>query len=380
MEEQNKKILDGTLDDADDWNILHLDTLLIVNGCIDRATQWPSYPEIAVNNTCDVEAVNQTTYEGMRDAVPECVKRIEDCQAVGDVYDPKHISTNETVNAVCGDAESYCTEYVRDPYTSLSGRAYYNYTILEPNLSPAPFYQGFMNQTWVQEALRVRLNWTGSSAASSRAFRSIGDYPRSGWLEYLGYLLDNGIKVNLLYGDRDFACNWIGREAASLGIPYEGTEGFQAAGYEPMHANNSYISGQVRHNENLSFVRLYEAGHKAPTYQPETAYRNFIRLNSTRTWPPAKLTHWPTQTITRRAWTKHGSSAHLAQSSQPIFATCWILEHVQTSSLRLLRTARQKSESTSWLTLIRRRYGLAWRTQVIRTRMIRTQKQRRGDP
>jgi carboxypeptidase C (cathepsin A) len=278
FEEQNERILDGSLDDADDWHILHLDTLLIVNGCIDRATQWPSYPEIAVNNTYGVQAVNQTVYEGMRDAVPECVKRIEDCQAVGDVYDPEHIGINDTVNAICEDAETYCSEYVRDPYTSLSGRAYYDYTIVEPNLFPAPFYQGFMNQPWVQEAIGAPLNWTGSSAASSRAFRSMGDYPRSGWLDYLAYLLDNGIKVNLLYGDRDFACNWIGGEAASLAIPYEGAEGFRNAGYEGIQTNDSYIGGQVRQNGNLSYVRLYEAGHEGPAYQPETAYKIFTRV------------------------------------------------------------------------------------------------------
>ncbi|KAF2221809.1 Alpha/Beta hydrolase protein [Elsinoe ampelina] len=274
FEEQNQRIEKGELE----AEILRMDTLMLVNACIDRAVQWPSYPEMAVNNTYGIKTVNDTVYEGMRDSVPECISRIEECQAVADVYDPEHIGINATVNRLCQSAESWCTRFVRDPYTSLSGRAYYDVAVLEPNLFPPPFYQGFLNQPWVQDQLGVPLNWTGSSSASSNAFRGMGDYLGSGWLDYLAFLLENDIKVNLFYGDRDFACNWIGGEAASLAIDYSGSEEFRAAGYQPILTNETYIGGQVRQHGNLSFVRLYEAGHEAPAYQPETAYKILMRL------------------------------------------------------------------------------------------------------
>ena len=59
----------------------------------------------------------------------------------------------------------------------------------------------------MQEDLGIPINWTQSNTAVSRAFRSIGDYPRPGWKEDLAYLLEEGIKVTLVYGDRDYACN-----------------------------------------------------------------------------------------------------------------------------------------------------------------------------
>lgn len=43
----------------------------------------------------------------------------------------------------------------------------------------------------------------------SQAFRGIGDYPRPGWLEDLSYLLERGVKVTMMYGDRDFACKYL---------------------------------------------------------------------------------------------------------------------------------------------------------------------------
>ena len=54
-------------------------------------------------------------------------------------------------------------------------------------------------------------------------------------------------------------------------------DNFHAAGYAPVVTNDTYIGGQVRQYGNLSFTRVYEAGHEVPAYQPETAYRIFQR-------------------------------------------------------------------------------------------------------
>lgn len=260
--------------------IINLDTLMIINGCIDRPTQWPGYPMMAYNNTYGIEAVNETIHEQMLDALYRtggCLDQIADCRAISVIYDPENIGINETVNAVCADAEDFCSTYVRGPYLEYSGRNYYDIGTLDPDPFPAPFYQGYLNQPHVQAALGVPLNWTQSSGTVSSAFRSIGDYVRPGWIEDLAYLLENGVKVTLAYGDRDFACNWYGGELVSLAIDYSSTEAFRSAGYEGIQVNDSYVGGQVRQYGNLSFSRVYQAGHEIPSYQPETAYRIFTR-------------------------------------------------------------------------------------------------------
>lgn len=282
FQEQNEKIENGTWDGTDgEKYILNLDSLLIVNGCIDRRVQWPSYPEMAFNNTYGIETVNKTVYEGMVDAFYReggCRDRIDACREVSAVYDPENIGINATVNDICEDAETYCTNNVRDPYLEISGRDYYDVTQVDPTLFPPPFTPGYLNQPWVQSALGVPLNFTGSSSASSSAFRGIGDYPRPGWIEDIAYLLHNDIKVSLIYGDRDFACNWIGGEQVSLAIPWDDQENFAAAGYQPLVTNGTYEGGQVRQYGNLSFIRVYQAGHATPSYQPESAYRIFNRV------------------------------------------------------------------------------------------------------
>lgn len=85
-------------------------------------------------------------------------------------------------------------------------------------------------------------------------------------------MIDNGIKVALVYGDRDYACNWIGGEAVSLAVNYSHASDFAAAGYANISVNSSYVGGMVRQFGNFSFSRVFQAGHEVPAYQPETAY------------------------------------------------------------------------------------------------------------
>lgn len=283
FEEQNEKIENGTWKRMEGEKfVLNLDTLLIVNGCIDRKTQWPSYPVMAYNNTYDIETLNETWYYSMIDAFEReggCSDQIDECQRQATLYDPENYGLNETVNRVCEAAESFCVQNVRNPYLQYSGRNYYDVTQLDDpaTMWPPVFSPGYLNQPWVQSALGVPLNWTSSSSAAGNAFRGIGDYPRPGWLEDLGYLLKKGIKVTLMYGDRDFACNWIGGEAASLAIPWESQEEFADAGYADLVTNCTHVGGSVRQYDNLTYARVFQAGHAVPAYQPETAYRIFNR-------------------------------------------------------------------------------------------------------
>lgn len=53
---------------------------------------------------------------------------------------------------------------------------------------------------------------------------------------------------------------------------------FLSAGYADIVVNESYVGGAVRQYGNLSFSRIYDAGHMVPYYQPETAFTVFTRV------------------------------------------------------------------------------------------------------
>lgn len=102
---------------------------------------------------------------------------------------------------------------------------------------------------------------------------STGDFVRGDFLPAIGYLLDSGVKVHTMYGDRDFACNWIGGERAVLAVEYANKDGFAEAGYTPIlygaedGAGEFEIGGQVRQFGNFSFSRVYQAGHEGLCFQ-----------------------------------------------------------------------------------------------------------------
>lgn len=120
---------------------------------------------------------------------------------------------------------------------------------------------GFLNQAWVLEALGVPVNYSASSHAVGQAFDNTADFDRPGCSEAVSYLLDSGVKVHMVFGDRDFACSWIGGEAASLAIEYSGTEKFKNAGYAPIISTKG-VGGFVRQYGNFSFSRVFQAGHE----------------------------------------------------------------------------------------------------------------------
>jgi Serine carboxypeptidase len=154
-----------------------------------------------------------------------------------------------------------------------------NYDISAPNTTAFPpwYFLGFLSQRWVQEAIGAPLNFTMTNFAVAGPFGTVGDFARGGILEDLGYILDSGIKVALVYGDLDYQCNWIGGEAVSLNVPWSHRQDFQQAGYIDLKVNKTYVGGQVRQYGNLSFTRVYQAGHEVPSYQPQTVYEIFRR-------------------------------------------------------------------------------------------------------
>ncbi|KAL2854636.1 Alpha/Beta hydrolase protein [Aspergillus pseudodeflectus] len=283
FQEQNEKIANGSLNTPGASHYIHLDTLGIINGCVDLLVQAPSYPEMAYNNTYGIEAINATVYEAAMEAWSKpggCKDLISECRRLASEGDPHMYGNNETVNGACRKADIYCGNNVEGPYILFSGRGYYDISHFDPDPFPPPYYLGYLSQHWVQDALGVPINFTESVDSVYTGFSSTGDYPRSdvhGYLEDLAYVLDSGIKVALVYGDRDYACPWNGGEEVSLQVDYSDAAEFRAAGYAPLHTNASYVGGLVRQHGNFSFTRVFEAGHEVPAYQPETAYEIFQR-------------------------------------------------------------------------------------------------------
>ena len=80
----------------------------------------------------------------------------------------------------------------------------------------------------------------------------------------------------MYHGDADYICNWFGGQAVSLNLEYAHAAEFRAAGYAPFVVDGTEY-GEVRQYGNYSFMRIYEAGHEVPFYQPLASLAMFSR-------------------------------------------------------------------------------------------------------
>ncbi|KZF19851.1 putative carboxypeptidase S1 [Xylona heveae TC161] len=271
--EQNLKIANGSAQGV------HLDfhSLGVGNGIIDEATQAPHYPEFAVNNTYGIKAYNDTVYEFVKFALnmPNgCLDQLSFCRQTN--------RTSLSDLAICTEAENMCRDNVEGPYYYVG----YNgesprgvYDIRHPINDPTPptYFADYLNLPHVQDAIGVNLNYTESNDEIYFAFQQTGDFVYPNFIEDLEYLLQQGLRVALYYGDADYICNWFGGQAVSLAVNYTHAEEFRAAGYEPFTVDDTEY-GEVRQYGNFSFLRVYEAGHEVPYYQPIGSLEFFKRV------------------------------------------------------------------------------------------------------
>lgn len=150
---------------------------------------------------------------------------------------------------------------------------------------PCSFYLptlNYLNLAHVQQALGAGLNFTESSTLeeATTGFSTTlgtGDGVRQAGLPNLEYLLANGVKIALVYGDRDYRCPWTGAEATAKAANWTSQKGFLSAGYEKILGISSGDQGVVKQYGPLSFSRIFNSGHAANAYAPEAVYRIFER-------------------------------------------------------------------------------------------------------
>ena len=262
-----------------------LRSLGIINGWIDLIEQAPFHPRFAYQNTYGIQAISQLQQLNALSAfsgTDGCRQLTTHCRAEQTNLDPNGDGNVDLVNQLCSRAQFDCQTRVVGPYT-VSDRSIYDITQNRFDPFPDSLYLEYLNQLPVQQAIGVPVNYTQDSSTVFNAFNATGDYARDGHVQALADLLQSGTHVALIYGDRDYICNWLGGEAVSFAVAAAAAAAsdygeWYSAGYAPIVANETYVGGVVRQYGNLSFSRIYDAGHLVPAYQPETAFTVFSRI------------------------------------------------------------------------------------------------------
>ncbi|UKZ82733.1 hypothetical protein TrVFT333_010529 [Trichoderma virens FT-333] len=282
FQQQNEKIADGTIED-EHAHLLHLDTLGIVNGWLDSLIQEEAYIDFPYNNTYGIQVFNQSIYDELKHNFTKpkgCRDQIKRCQQSLSLFDVATVNARRVNFVDLCEMDSWCEGAAMNTYFGLdSGWFDISHPLRDP-FPPSHVY-GYLTEEAVLSAIGSPVNFTATSSAVSSNFASSHDDQHGGFIDAVGYLLDHGVKVHMMYGDRDYACNWIGGEKAALAVPYSHSKDFANAGYAPLLSEKG-VSGLTRQYGNYSFSRVFQAGHMVPSYQPEAAYDIFMRATFNR--------------------------------------------------------------------------------------------------
>ncbi|CAG8549643.1 10786_t:CDS:2, partial [Ambispora leptoticha] len=220
--DNNQQIIAG----RGNGTIINLKTIGIGNGWINPLIQYATYASFACDN------------------VTACYKSQKNCAAVD---------------------HRWCDPIIR---LYIYGTDLSIYDIKEYS-DPPTDYVNYLNQPDIIKQIGAKEKFDVCSDPIYFAFQDSGDVI-SNTANHIEYLLDKNIPILLYHGDLDFICNWYGGHDVALNLNWSHADQFRKA---PTHewSVSGKKAGTYQEASNLRFVRVYNAGHEVPYYQPENS-------------------------------------------------------------------------------------------------------------
>ncbi|KAJ2831824.1 hypothetical protein GGI24_001448 [Coemansia furcata] len=260
---------------------LPLQGIGIGNGMFDYSVQTPSYYTIGCNSTYPAlfnrpqcAYLKSRLIPGCSDLITKCYSagapqssalgmRADDCVRLR----PERWRTSKE----CAAADSYCSGALN--WTTMVS----TYDI-RPNAHLVPDdYVDYLRSEEFMKAVGVDedIDYVECSDAVFDRFSATSDGISRSAMSSLQFVLGKNIQVLLYSGDADFICNWYGTLAVAKALEWQGKARFAEAKPTnwswPATTGSNIEAGQFKSVDNLTFLRVYQAGHEVPYYQPQAS-------------------------------------------------------------------------------------------------------------
>ncbi|ORX52752.1 peptidase S10, serine carboxypeptidase, partial [Hesseltinella vesiculosa] len=240
-------------------NYINLISAAIGNGIVDVLEQV-QYDETMACNSSYGSVLPESDCQRMQQNTPACVSLLEKCDQTGTVKD-------------CVDATDFCSANVENIY-KLSNHSIYDIRTTQNQGSP---YTKFITRPEIMKEINANGHFVRCASTVKKQFYATGDYARR-FSPDVAKLLNNNIPVLVYAGDADYRANWYGCLGWTQALQFDGRDAYQASALRPWIVDGAE-AGQTKSGGGLTFVRVYEAGHKVPAYKPVQALQmitNFI--------------------------------------------------------------------------------------------------------
>ncbi|PHH83031.1 hypothetical protein CDD82_3833 [Ophiocordyceps australis] len=253
---------------------INLKSVMIGNGLTNGLVQYESYRPMACGEGGYPAVLDQSSCQSMDNALPRCQGLIERC------YDSESVW-------MCVPASIYCNNAFILPYQQTGQNVYDVRSKCEDSsnlcYSALGWISTWLNQAEVMSALGAEVeSYDSCNMDINRNFLFHGDWMMPYHRKVPGLL--KKLPMLIYAGDADFICNWLGNRAWTDALEWEGKEeyskaktltlklGQEGGKYEEVDESKKQEGyGSFKTAHNLTFMRIYKAGHMTPMDQPKAS-------------------------------------------------------------------------------------------------------------
>ncbi|TVY90827.1 Carboxypeptidase S1 [Lachnellula willkommii] len=257
FESQNTAIAKGTVTGQN----VSLIALGINNGWYDSVIQQKAYVDFSYNNTYKalISASEHKSYLSTYNS--DCLPLLQEC------------TSTTGSDSACENADNTCYNDIEGPLSEVGDFDVYD--IREPSNDPYPpeTYVDYLQTASVVKAIGAKSTYSECPDAPYEKFANTGDDARS-FVSTLSKVVQSGITVTLWAGDADWICNWFGGLVVADSITFSGSSAFGSKAVTNYTVDGT-AGGTFKTEGNLSWLRVFGAGHEVPYYQPKLALQVF---------------------------------------------------------------------------------------------------------
>ncbi|RDX52337.1 alpha/beta-hydrolase [Lentinus brumalis] len=265
FEEQNAKILDGSLD----GQVINLSALMINNGWHDPLIQFKAYIDFATDAPGYGPLQNETVLAAMSRSFYEeggCLDQVIAC----------YTTETEASNEICYNADDFCLANIQNPAVGYRDEYDLRQNASSPDPFPPTYYVDFLQNTTIMQKIGAQVEYSDCSDAVVHQFNRTGDDART-LLPPLAALADSGLKILIWAGDADINCNWLGVHESVLAMDWYGSETLARTPFTNMTIYGK-TAAAYQNVDNFTFARIYDSGHEVPAFQPGVSLEIFSQV------------------------------------------------------------------------------------------------------
>ncbi|KAJ7435486.1 Alpha/Beta hydrolase protein [Mycena galericulata] len=239
---------------------INLTSIIIGNGMTDIQTMLPAWYEMQCSAASVAPVQDIQTCLHMKARLARCSKWFkESCQDQFDLIN-------------CEAARAFCGVSLMEPFFT-TGLNPYDVTKKCVGGDSGLCYDEieeiskYLNQADVQATLGVNISKYDTCSNDVGVAFSLTLDMMKGAKDYVGALLERGVRVLVYAGTYDWVCNWVGNEAWTRGLEWTGRAEFSAQPLREWMVGGKR-AGHAREANGFTFATVDAAGHMVPYDKP----------------------------------------------------------------------------------------------------------------